>query len=108
MLKISGQWVSPAEIEAHVTKNPKVAQAVVVGIENDEGLVRLTLCMVPAALDVDRKALEAEITEELTAHLSIYKCPRRFFYMDDMPQTATGKVQRFRVKEIVAIGMAAT
>ena len=48
-----------------------------------------------------RNALQAELTEKLTAELSIYKCPRRFVYLDEMPMTATGKVQRFRLREIV-------
>lgn len=108
MLKVSGQWVSPAEIEAHVDKNPKVSQAVVVGVENEEGLVRLALCLVPVDQGIDRAELETEITDELTAHLSIYKCPRRFVYVDEMPQTATGKVQRFKVRDIVAAEIAQT
>ena len=101
MLKISGQWVSPTEIEAVVLKNPKINEAVVIGIENDEGLVRLTLALVPTDAQTDRALLETEITEELTSKLSIYKCPRRFFYMDAMPLTATGKVQRFKLREII-------
>lgn len=102
MLKVSGQWVSPAEIETYVNQNPDVAEGVVVGIENDEGLVRLALCIVPANADLDRPAFEAALTKELTEKLSIYKCPRRFFYVDEMPLTATGKVQRFKVREMAA------
>lgn len=101
MLKISGQWVSPAEIEEHVLRHPRVSNAAVIGIANEAGLVRLTLCLEPIDLSVDRDALQAELTEKLTAELSIYKCPRRFVYLDEMPMTATGKVQRFRLREIV-------
>ncbi len=106
MLKVSGQWVSPAEIEAHVNQNPDVAEGVVVGVENEEGLVRLALCLVPASPDLDRPKFEASLTQDLTNKLSIYKCPRRFVYLEEMPLTATGKVQRFKVRELAAAAIA--
>jgi len=99
MLKISGQWVSPAEIDEYVLRNPKVVEAATVGIKNEQGLVRLALCLVPERPDVDREALQAEITECLTDNLSVYKCPRRFVYLDEMPKTATGKIQRFKLRQ---------
>ena len=102
MLKISGQWVSPAEIDEYVLLNPKVLEAATVGIKNEQGLVRLALCLVPERPDVDRDELQAEITESLTVNLSIYKCPRRFVYLDEMPKTATGKIQRFKLRQYAA------
>jgi benzoate-CoA ligase len=102
MLKISGQWVSPAEIEERVLRNPQVAEAAVVGVADRDGLTRLALCLVPADSATDRCALEAEITATLTAGLSVYKCPRRFLYVDELPRTATGKVQRFVLREMAA------
>jgi len=102
MLKISGQWVSPAEIDGYVLLNPKIAEAATVGIKNEQGLVRLALCLVPERPDVDREVLQAEITECLTDNLSVYKCPRRFVYLDEMPKTATGKIQRFKLRQYAA------
>jgi benzoate-CoA ligase len=102
MLKISGQWVGPAEIEEVVLGNPKVSEAAVVGFEDAEGFTRLALCLVPADPAVDREALEGELTEALTARLSVYKCPRRFVYLEAFPQTATGKTQRFKLRAIAA------
>jgi benzoate-CoA ligase len=102
MLKISGQWVSPAEIEALVLENPDVTEAAVVGVADRDGLTRLALYLVPTNPAVDRGALEAAITANLTARLSVYKCPRRFVYLDEMPRTATGKVQRFVLREMTA------
>lgn len=102
MLKISGQWVSPAEIEDRVLAHQEVAQAAVLGIKNADGLVRLALCMVLSNPAIDRPALEARLTESLVSQLSIYKCPRRFIYLDDMPLTPTGKLQRFRLRDMVA------
>jgi len=102
MLKISGQWVSPAQIEERVLENPKVMEAAVVGVTDTSGFVRLALCMILADLKTDREALEEEICEDLTGNLSIYKCPRRFVYLDDFPRTPTGKVQRFKLRQIAA------
>ncbi len=102
MLKVSGQWVSPAEIEAEVLRHSKVDEAVVVGVPDRDGLTRLALFLVVGEAQVDRAELEAEITESLTARLSSYKCPRRVFYTDEMPRTATGKLQRFVLRDQAA------
>jgi len=99
MLKISGQWVSPEEIEQHVLNNPQVAEAAVIGVEDSSHLVRLALCLVPLGRKIDHDALEAEIMQTLRANLSIYKCPRRFIFLDEMPRTATGKIQRFKLRQ---------
>jgi benzoate-CoA ligase len=92
--------VSPAEIEEFVLKNPLVSEAAVVGVPNEDGLVRLALFMVAPALGQDRGAFEKELQEQIVASLSIYKCPRRMFYVDTMPLTATGKLQRYALRQI--------
>ncbi|MDH3594564.1 MAG: benzoate-CoA ligase family protein [Rhodospirillales bacterium] len=102
MLKISGQWVGPAEIEEAVLGNAKVSEAAVVGFEDGDGFIRLALCLVPRDPAVDRETLERELTDALTAELSIYKCPRRFVYLEELPKTATGKMQRFKLRAVVA------
>ncbi len=101
MLKISGQWVSPSEIDEYVLQIPDVLEASTVGIENDQGLVRLALCLVPENLDFDRDTLQAKITDHLTENLSVYKCPRRFVYLHELPRTATGKIQKFKLRQYV-------
>jgi benzoate-CoA ligase len=100
MLKISGQWVSPAEIEEFVLKHPMVSEAAVVGVPNEDGLVRLALFLVAPKVGPDRITFERELQEQLVASLSIYKCPRRMFYVDQMPLTATGKLQRHALRQI--------
>ncbi len=101
MLKISGQWVSPVEIEKHVLEHPDVEDAAAVGVANADGLVRLVLCLTTVGKP-DREALERELTEKLLLELSVYKCPRRFLYLEDLPRTPTGKVQRFRLRQLAA------
>ncbi len=102
MLKVSGQWVSPAEIEDIVLKHPKVSEAAVVGVEDSAGLIHLALCLAPSDPAVDRETLERELTRALRSELSIYKCPRRFVYLAELPRTATGKTQRFKLRAIAA------
>ena len=100
MLKISGQWVSPAEIEERVLANPLVDEAAVVGVPNEDGLIRLALFMVAPGAGADTVQFEKELQDDLCENLSIYKCPRRMFYLDEMPLTATGKLQRFALRDI--------
>lgn len=102
MLKISGQWVSPAEIEDWALNHPNITDAAVVGVENSDGLVRTTMFLVPVSTDLDQTELQQDVFELLEANLSIYKCPRRFVFLSEFPQTSTGKVQRFKLQEIAA------
>jgi len=102
MLKISGQWVSPGEIDELVLEHPKIADAATIGILDEKGFTRLALCLVIADPAADRDELEAEITQTLTSNLSVYKCPRRFIYLDDMPKTASGKIQRFKLRQFAS------
>ncbi len=99
LLKISGQWVSPGEIEDCALATAGVLDAAVVGVENSEGLTRLSMFVVPA----DRQggpALAALIQERIRSQLSIYKCPRNIRFVPEIPRTATGKIQRFRLREL--------
>jgi len=99
MLKISGQWVSPQEIEDCAMQHDHVEQAGVVGIKNSDNLNRLALCLVTKNSCSDFSRLELELSEMMKARLAIYKCPRRFLYFSDFPKTATGKLQRFKLRE---------
>ena len=98
MLKISGQWVSPTEVEEHVLKLTQVADAAVVGAANADGLVRLALFIVPNNRAVDPVAMASTIQNALSSTLSIYKCPREVHLINEIPRTATGKVQRFKLR----------
>ena len=101
MLKISGQWVSPAEIEACALTVPGVAEAAVVGFPNEDGLTRIALFVVPRDAEADQAALNDALLQTFKTTLSIYKCPRTIRFLGQMPQTATGKMQRFRLRELL-------
>ncbi len=98
MLKVGGIWCSPFEIEAHLIEHPKVLEAAVVGRADDANLVK------PAAFIVLKDGIEAseQLSEELMQHcksgLAKYKYPRWLNFVEDLPKTATGKVQRFKLR----------
>ena len=98
MLKVGGIWCSPVEIEAKLVEHPKVLEAAVVGRADDNELIK------PEAYIVLNDAGDASVklTEELLEHckngLARYKYPRWFNFVDDLPKTATGKIQRFLLR----------
>lgn len=101
MLKVSGQWVSPAEIEACALTVPDVLDAAVVGFPNEDGLTRIALFVIPRNADTDQASLSESLLATFKATLSIYKCPRTIRFVEELPRTATGKTQRYRLREMV-------
>lgn len=101
MLKVSGQWVSPAEIEACALTVPEVMDAAVVGFPNEDGLTRIALFVMPRNEETDKAALEQSLLATFKSTLSIYKCPRTIRFVDELPRTATGKTQRYRLREML-------
>jgi benzoate-CoA ligase len=100
MLKVAGMYVSPFEVESALIGHPDVLEAAVVGAPDDAGLIKprafVVLRTPCASSDVEalRDALRAHVKERL-AH---YKCPQWLEFVNELPKTATGKVQRFRLR----------
>jgi benzoate-CoA ligase len=98
MLKVSGIYVSPAEVEAALVSHPAVLEAAVVGRAGGDGLTK------PAAYVVLCPGIAgtADLATELRAHvkslLAPYKYPRWIEFIGELPKTATGKIQRFRLR----------
>ncbi|MGZ4426411.1 MAG: benzoate-CoA ligase family protein [Nocardioidaceae bacterium] len=97
MLKAGGIWVSPAEVESRLLAHPAVQQAAVVGMPDEEGLDKPVAVVVTGA-PTDEDELVAWCRDGL-AH---FKAPRRVLFVDDLPKTATGKLQRFKVRDQLA------
>ena len=99
MLKVGGIWVSPVEIEARLLAHPAVFEAAVVGRADDDGLIKPEAWIVLA----EGHAAGERLTEALVAHckdgLARYKYPRWLRYVGDLPKTATGKIQRYKLRE---------
>jgi 3-hydroxybenzoate/4-hydroxybenzoate---CoA ligase len=100
LLKVSGQWVSPTEIEECALAVPGVSEAIVVGAQDEDGLVRLTLFLVSPT--EDSNAIYQKVQDKLLEALSKYKCPRRIVFLEAIPRTATGKARRFQLRSWIA------
>jgi benzoate-CoA ligase len=96
VFKVSGQWVSPLEVESCLLEHPAVLECAVVGRPDDAGLLR------PAAYVVCRAGMTVSV-EELQAHVKArllpHKYPRWVGLVDVLPKTATGKVRRYLLRE---------
>ena len=101
MLKVGGQWVSPTEVEEMLTQHEAVAECAVVGREDRDGLVKPMAFVVlregPGDLD-----LAIELQQFARARLAEYKRPRWVEFVSELPRTATGKTQRFKLRERAA------
>jgi benzoate-CoA ligase len=99
MLKVSGIYVSPFEVEATLVQHPAVLEAAVIGKEDGEGLVKTKAFVV---LKAGAAATEAELKAFVKDRLAPYKYPRFIEFVADLPKTATGKIQRFKLRELEA------
>jgi len=99
--KVAGQWVVPADVEAALLKHPAVLEAGVVGAEEASGLVKPFVFVVPRDATVDAPALQAELMRHAEKMLPSHQRPREIFVVQELPRTATGKLQRFKLKEQV-------
>ncbi len=99
MLKVSGIYVSPFEVEATLVQHPAVLEAAVIGKEDDEGLIKTKAFVV---LKAGATADEAELKAFVKERLAPYKYPRFIEFVPDLPKTATGKIQRFKLRELEA------
>ncbi len=108
LLKPSGLWVSPLEVEGVLLQHPAVREAAVVGALDEAGLEK------PAGFVVLREGFQPsrQLEEELLAfvrqHLPSYKCPRWVHFASELPRTTTGKLQRYRLREALRLRPAAT
>ncbi|PKO44059.1 MAG: benzoate-CoA ligase family protein [Betaproteobacteria bacterium HGW-Betaproteobacteria-3] len=96
MLKVSGIYVSPFEVEATLVQHPAVLEAAVIGVPDAEGLTKTKAFVV---LKQGAQATDAELKAFVKDKLAPYKYPRQIEFVADLPKTATGKIQRFKLRE---------
>jgi benzoate-CoA ligase len=95
MLKVSGIYVSPFEVEATLVQHSAVLEAAVIGVPDENGLTRVKAYVVlKDGADVTSEALQLFVKERLAP----YKYPRQIEFISELPKTATGKIQRFRLR----------
>ena len=98
MLKVGGIWVSPFEVESALMAHPAVLEAGVVGWPDNEGLIKPKAFVVLKEGKTPDVAMSRALTSFVRARLAPYKYPRWIEFLDELPKTASGKIQRFRLK----------
>lgn len=99
MLKVHGMWVSPVEVENAIVGHPAVLECAVVGAIDDDGLERPKAFLVLKAPLRWSAELEAEVRKSVRDKLAKYKEPHWLVQVESLPKTATGKLQRFKLRE---------
>ena len=102
MLKVSGQWVSPVEVEAALVAHPSVLEAAVVGYEDGDALTKPYAFVILQQQVEPSAALEAALKQHVKAMLLPHKYPRWIEFVTQLPMTSTGKIQRYRLREQLA------
>ena len=98
MMKVGGIWCSPFEIEAKLIEHPKVLEAAVVARADDDELIKPEAFIVLNDASDAGDALEGDLLEHCKGGLARYKYPRWFNFVEELPKTATGKIQRFKLR----------
>ncbi len=101
MLKVSGMWVSPFEVEDALVSHPAVLEAAVIGAKDRDGLTKPKAFVIlqEAARDQDADTVKELLKTHVKDRIGVWKYPRWVEFVDSLPKTATGKIQRFRLRE---------
>jgi benzoate-CoA ligase len=98
MLKVSGIYVSPAEVEAALVSHDSVLEAAVVGAEDENKLVKPKAYVVLKPGKAGNEELKVQLQQHVKDKLAPYKYPRWIQFLNELPKTATGKIQRFKLR----------
>ena len=102
MLKVSGQYVSPFEVEATLVQHASVLEAAVIGVPDAQGLTRAKAFVVLRDHTHATPVLADELKAFVKQRLAPHKYPRELEFLAELPKTATGKIQRFRLRALEA------
>jgi benzoate-CoA ligase family protein len=100
MLKCSGVWVSPIEIEAVLIEHPAVQEAAVIGRKDEDELLKPAAYVLLKNGSTGTADLARELQEFVLSRLPVFKRPRWVEFVDELPKTATGKLQRYKLREL--------
>ena len=98
MIKVSGLWVSPIELESALLEHASVNESAVVGVEVD-GFTKIKAFVIPKADAVTGDALVIELQEHCKTRLQRYQYPHVIEFVTELPKTVTGKIQRYKLRE---------
>jgi benzoate-CoA ligase len=98
MLKVGGQYVAPFEVEAALMSHTAVLEAAVIGAEDENQLIKPKAFVVLKSGHSASEALASELQQHVKGQLAPYKYPRWIEFVAELPKTATGKIQRFKLR----------
>lgn len=97
MLKSGGIWVSPIEIENTLLEHESVLEAAVVGGRDENGIEK-PVAFIVLKNQISENEIEIKLRNLVRERLAHYKCPKRFIFVENLPKTNTGKIQRFKLR----------
>ncbi|WP_438858671.1 benzoate-CoA ligase family protein [Achromobacter spanius] len=100
MIKVSGQYVSPVEVENVLVQHEAVLEAAVIGVPDHDGLVKTKAYVVLRPGFEPDAQTGAALQSYVKQHLAPFKYPRQINFTEELPKTATGKIQRFRLRQL--------
>lgn len=95
MFKIAGQWFSPVEVEEVLLHHPMIRECLVMGIKDEANVLKIKVIIVLNPEFSATEKLPNELKKFLKLHLSPYKIPEEFLFVNEIPKTSTGKKKRF-------------
>ncbi len=102
LFKVNGRWLSPAEVESALIAHPAIREAAVVARDDESGLTKVAAFVVVNDEFAASEQLTRELQEWVAERIGAYKRPRWIEFLPELPKTATGKLQRFKLRELQA------
>lgn len=99
MIKVSGQYVSPVEVESALMEHRSVLEVAVIGVGDENGLMKTCAYVVLRDGVAPSPELEQDLKDHVKTLLALFKYPRLIYFVEELPKTATGKIQRFRLRQ---------
>ena len=102
MMKVKGMWVSPIEIENVLMEHPMVQEAAAIGNADGNNLVKPAAYVVLKVGASNTPQMIEGIRQHVLDRLAAYKCPQIFEVVAELPKTATGKIQRYKLRQLAS------
>ncbi|MBF8305587.1 MAG: benzoate-CoA ligase family [Acidobacteria bacterium] len=99
LFKSGGIWVSPIQVESTLLAHPSVAEASVVAERDAQGLEKPIAYVVLKSGHSPGDGMAQELRSFTRERLAVYKCPKSFHFVPELPKTASGKIQRFKLRQ---------
>jgi benzoate-CoA ligase len=99
MFKVGGEWVSPIEIESALVAHDAVLECAVAPVETADGVLEPRAFVVVQPSTAASPGLADDLVEFVRSRLASYKAPRAIVFLDELPKTAAGKIQRFKLRQ---------